>query len=89
MKKKRHSFNRNVGILGIFNDKILLTKENCLILKTEKYPNGGKFLITGTKVTKRGYSHQLTDLTTGERVKHSFEQDSLWVNCEEIEKMKV
>lgn len=68
---------------------MILTSENTLILKSRKYPNGGRFLITGTKRTIKGWSHQLTDVQTGERIKKKDSNDSLWISEIEINKMKL
>lgn len=70
-------------ILGNYNKYIQLTELNCLTLVSQKYPKGGKFLITGTKKTQKGYSHQLRDLQTDEPV-----LDNKWIDTEIINKMK-
>lgn len=66
---------------------MILTSENTLILKSRKYPNGGKFLITGTERTIKGWSHQLTDVQTGKRVVKDDGDD--WFDVADIEKMKI
>jgi len=71
-------------ILGKHGSHIILTDENCVILQTKEYPNGGKYLITGTKKTEKGYSHQLRDLQKDEPV-----MNNKWIDVETIEKMKV
>lgn len=71
-------------ILGKHGKYITLTEENCVKLQTKEYPNGGLYLITGTKKTEKGYSHQLRDLQKNEPV-----MDNKWIDVETIEKMKV
>lgn len=70
-------------ILGKLGNYITLTDENCLNLITKDYPGGGKFLITGTKKTQKGYSHQLRDLQTDKPV-----LDNKWIDSVTIEKMR-
>ena len=75
-------------ILGNLNGMILTT-ENTLLLRTKNYPNGGKFLITGTKKAAKGWCSQLTDIQTGKRVVKVGEIDSHWFLDEEIKKIKI
>ena len=70
-------------ILGNYNKYIQLTELNCLTLVSKDYPDGGKFLITGTKKTQKGYSHQLRDLQTDKPV-----LENKWIDSITIEKMK-
>ena len=71
-------------ILGKLGHYIILTENNCLTLKTNDYPNGGKFLITATKRTENGFSCQLKDLQTNKPV-----MDNTWINADAIDKMKI
>lgn len=71
-------------IIGKHGNYIILTELNCLNLVTKDYPDGGKFLITGTKKTQKGYSHQLRDLQTDKPV-----LDNKWIDSVTINKMKV
>ncbi len=50
--------------------KFAKEEDRIVFLRTLKYPNGGKFLMTETKKTLNGFSHALKDLQTNEQVRN-------------------
>jgi hypothetical protein len=59
-----------------------------VLLKTNKYPQGGLFAFTGTKTEQGIYYHSFIDLTTLEHVKNDL-GEILWISDAQLKKMKI